>query len=136
VLAPTRALTGTRSDPNNNSLIVRADNRGTTVLLAGDAETEEQHAMLAEFGPAELRADVLKVAHHGSAFQDVGLLQAVDPAVALVSVGVGNPYGHPNAALLGSLARDGARILRTDLDGDIAVLRTDAGLAVATHHRP
>jgi competence protein ComEC len=135
VLAPVRPITGTRSDPNNNSLIVRVDSGGTRMLLAGDAETEEQHALLAEAGPAALRADVLKVAHHGSAYQDADLLAAVDPVVALVSVGVDNPYGHPNPALLGSLARDGARVLRTDVDGDLAVIRTSTGIGVATHHR-
>ena len=65
---------------------------------------------------------MLKVAHHGSAYQDPALLDAVDPAVALVSVGADNPYGHPNPALLARLARDGARVLRTDLDGDLAVV--------------
>jgi competence protein ComEC len=135
VLAPGRPLVGTRSDPNNNSLIVRVDSGGTRVLLVGDAETEEQHALLAEAGPAALRADVLKVAHHGSAYQDPDLLAAVDPVVALVSVGVDNPYGHPNPALLGSLAREGARVLRTDVDGDLAVVRAGAGIGVATHHR-
>jgi competence protein ComEC len=48
----------------------------------------------------------------------------------LVSVGAGNPYGHPNAALLDRLSRDGARVLRTDRDGDVAVVARDGRLAV------
>jgi competence protein ComEC len=132
-IGPTRLLTGTRSDPNNNSLVVRATSRGVSVLLTGDAETEEQGELLTDADRSDLRADVLKVAHHGSAYQDPALLAAVHPAVALVSVGADNPYGHPNAGLLAGLVRDGVRVLRTDRDGDLAVVATDHGLAVVTN---
>ena len=135
LIGPSRPLTGTRSDPNNNSLVLRASSRGVSVLLAGDAETEEQHAMLTEVDRTTLRAQVLKVAHHGSSYQDPELLDAVDPAVAFVSVGVDNPYGHPNASLLARLSRDGAKVLRTDLDGDLAVVLTDQGLGVVVRGR-
>jgi competence protein ComEC len=131
VIGPNRPVTGTRSDPNNNSLIVRASSAGVSVLLVGDAETEQQHALLTEVDRGSLRAQVLKVAHHGSAYQDPDLLAAVDPAVALVSVGADNPYGHPNPSLMSRLSRDGARVVRTDLDGDIAVVAGPNGLAVA-----
>jgi competence protein ComEC len=129
-IGPTRPLTGTRSDPNNNSLMLRAKVGGISILLAGDAETEEQHVLLTTVGGDGLRADVLKVAHHGSSYQDTGFIDAVRPRVALVSVGADNPYGHPNLALLHRLARAGARVLRTDLDGDVAVLATRDGLSV------
>ncbi|BCB84436.1 hypothetical protein Psuf_017490 [Phytohabitans suffuscus] len=106
------------------------------MLLAGDAESEEQRALLDEVGAAGVRADVLKVAHHGSPYQDPEFLDAVDPALALVSVGVDNGYGHPSAVVLGRLARGGARVLRTDVDGDLAAVRTGAGqLAVAVRGR-
>ncbi|MGE5830450.1 MAG: ComEC/Rec2 family competence protein, partial [Micromonosporaceae bacterium] len=134
VLGPTRPLAGTRSDPNNNSLIVRAVLAGSvSVLLAGDAETEEQQELLAEVGGPALRSDVLKVAHHGSAYQHLAFLDAVRPAVALVSVGADNDYGHPNAAVLARLSHGGAWVLRTDVDGDLAVARAATGLAVITH---
>ncbi|HEX6870281.1 MAG TPA: hypothetical protein VF163_04220, partial [Micromonosporaceae bacterium] len=132
LIGPVRPLTGTRSDPNNNSLVLRAVNRGVTVLLTGDAETEEQHELLS-LDPNLLRADVLKVAHHGSAFQEPALLDAIDPQVALVSVGAGNRYGHPNPALLDRLSRSGARIMRTDRDGDIAAVASADGLGVAVN---
>jgi competence protein ComEC len=131
VLGPPEPAHGTRSDVNNNSLVLRARIDGRTVLLAGDAETEEQQAMLRTLGPGGVRADVLKVAHHGSAYQEPRFVDAVDPTVALVSVGAGNDYGHPNAALLARLTRGGARVLRTDLSGDIAAVAEGAGLAVA-----
>lgn len=130
VLGPPEPLHGTSSDPNNNSLVLRARIDGRTVLLPGDAETEEQEAMLERSGGPGLRADVLKVAHHGSAYQDPAFVEAVDPAVALVSVGLGNDYGHPNVPLLQRLARNGARVLRTDVSGDLAVVETGGKLAV------
>ncbi|NEE07145.1 MBL fold metallo-hydrolase, partial [Streptomyces sp. SID7499] len=68
--------------------------------------------------------DVLKVAHHGSAFQDAGLLRSVRPRLALISCGADNPYGHPSARTVGALRAAGARVLRTDTDGSIAVAGT------------
>lgn len=130
VLGPIEPLHGTNSDPNNNSLVLRALVDGRVVLLPGDAEVEEQQELMAHIPPGELRADVLKVPHHGSAYQDEKFLDAVDPTVALVSVGIRNDYGHPNGELLSFLARGGARVLRTDQSGDLAAVATDRGLAV------
>ncbi|RKN42819.1 ComEC/Rec2 family competence protein [Micromonospora endolithica] len=130
VVGPPYPLRGTRSDPNNNSLMLRATVAGVRLLLTGDAETEEQRALLDHPPPGGLRADVLKVAHHGSAYQDPAFLDAVRPAVALVPVGAGNTYGHPNPAVLSRLSRGGARVLRTDTDGDAAVVVAGSGLAV------
>ena len=110
-----------------------ADVDGIRILLAGDAEVQEQSEVLATDGPDALRADVLKVAHHGSAYQAPQLLDAVHPSVALVSVGAGNPYGHPNASVLTHLQREGARVLRTDLDGDLAVVLDRGTLATVRH---
>lgn len=123
LLGPPYPLRGTRSDPNNNSVVLRAEVRGTSVLLTGDAETEEQRALLDRFPVTAFRAEVLKLAHHGSAYQEPAFLDAVRPTVALVPVGVDNGYGHPNPGVLARLARSGARVLRTDIDGDAAVVR-------------
>jgi competence protein ComEC len=136
VLGPAHRITGTSSDPNNNSLVALATVAGRRVLLAGDAQVEEQSELLAALGDAGLHADVLKVAHHGSAAQDPAFLVAVHPALALVSVGVGNPYGHPNAAVLDRLRRDGARVLRTDVDGDLAAVVDGPGLGVVRRGIP
>jgi competence protein ComEC len=131
-IGPTHQLTGTRSDPNNNSIVIRAVSHGVSILLSADAETEEQHELLSDVDSSRLRADVLKVAHHGSVYQDPALLDLVRPRVAVVSVGADNPYGHPNLALLSRLTRSGARVMRTDRDGDVAVVRgSDGGLGVA-----
>jgi len=136
VLGPPHQLRGTRSDPNNNSLVLLAEVDGVRVLLTGDAEVELQRALLDQVGPGALRADILKVAHHGSSYQDPAFLAAVDPAVALIPVGADNDYGHPDPGLLTRLTDGGARVLRTDTDGDLAVvLRESGGLAVATRPR-
>jgi len=132
VIGPPEELTGTRSDPNNNSLVLFARVREVRILLTGDAEHEEQRALLDRSGPGGLRAEVLKVAHHGSAFQERAFIDAIRPAVALVPVGADNRYGHPDPGVLARLAVGGARVLRTDLDGDLAVVQRAGRLAVVT----
>ncbi|MET7423086.1 ComEC/Rec2 family competence protein [Dactylosporangium sp. NPDC005555] len=130
VLGPDRQVTGTRSDVNNNSLVVAVTVAGIRMLFTGDAETEEQLSL----HNAPLRADVLKVAHHGSAYQDPAFLDAVAPRIALVSVGTGNDYGHPSPVVLARLARGGTYVARTDEQGDVAVIRdADGDLAVVEH---
>jgi len=83
-----------------------------------------------------LRADVLKVAHHGSRTSTTdAFLARVRPRLAVVSVGAGNSYGHPNTDVLDRLRRAGAEVLRTDAEGAI-VARTDgARLDVWTRDR-
>jgi competence protein ComEC len=94
------------------------------MLLTGDAEAAEEAWLLAHQSGL-LRADVLKVAHHGSATSTTsGFLDAVRPRLALVSVGAGNTYGHPSANVMRALAAHGAVALRTDRLGTI-VVRTD-----------
>jgi competence protein ComEC len=136
VIGPPQPLAGTRSDPNNNSVVMLVEARGLRLLLTGDAEVELQQALLAELGAGRLRADILKVPHHGSAFQEPGFLDAVAPAVALVPVGADNSYGHPHPAPLAHLTRGGARILRTDTHGDVAAVVRDGKLAVVTRGPP
>lgn len=136
VLGPDGRQVGTRSDPNNNSIVLRATVRGVAVLLTGDAEVELQRALLAEIGAAGLRAEVLKVPHHGSPYQESRFLDAVDPRVALVTVGPDNPYGHPHPPLLARLAADGSRVLRTDRDGDVAAVMDGGSLAVVIRGPP
>jgi competence protein ComEC len=123
-------LSGTRSDPNNNSVAVRADVAGTSVLLTGDVELEGQRALLGS--GAALAVDVLKVPHHGSSFQVREFLEAADPAVALVGVGRGNEYGHPDPGPLAVLGEVGALVFRTDEAGRITVSRNGSEFEVRT----
>lgn len=124
VLGPTRIYKGTRSDPNNASVVMLATVHGVRILLPGDAELEAQDDLLAT--GVDLRADILKIPHHGSAYSDPAFLQAVHAKLALISVGLNNDYGHPSPLLLAELARLGVPTRRTDRDGDIAVIE-DAG---------
>ncbi|MFN2518616.1 MAG: ComEC/Rec2 family competence protein [Jatrophihabitantaceae bacterium] len=120
VLSPVVAFHGTRSDPNNSSLVLRATIDGTRLLLSGDAEIDAQRSLL-DSG-VDLRADVLKVPHHGSAYSDPAFLAAVHARVGVISVGQHNDYGHPSPMLLTQLARLGVPVRRTDRDGDVAVV--------------
>lgn len=134
VLAPTRASSGSRSDMNNSSLVVMVRTGGMRVLCTGDIEIEAQRS-LTDSG-RELRADVLKVPHHGSAYQDLAFLDTVDATVAVLSVGAGNDYGHPSPALVAQLRQLGMRVLRTDTDGAVAIgVGADEHLWVAVRAR-
>ena len=130
VLAPEPALATAAAEANDLSLVVRADQRGLRVLLTGDLGAEAERRIVA--AGVDLRADVLKVPHHGSADADPGFLAASGARVALVSVGADNSYGHPTDRLLDLLAGDGMRVYRTDRDGDLAVVGRagDWGVAV------
>jgi competence protein ComEC len=114
---------GTDSDPNNSSIVLRLETHGIRVLFAGDLENDAQRELLDR--GADLRAEVLKVPHHGSRKQDLAFLDAVRAQVALTPVGAGNPYGHPAAETLKHLEEGGARTYRSDLDGDVAVVVKD-----------
>jgi competence protein ComEC len=131
VLGPSEAYHGTRSDPNNSSLVLRATVGGTRILLPGDAEIEAQQALMDAH--VDLRADVLKVPHHGSAYSWPPFLAAVHAQVGVISVGLHNDYGHPSPVLLHELAELGVPVRRTDLDGDVAVTVHDGALSTVIH---
>ena len=130
LLAPPRPFFhGTRSDPNANSVVARLTYGARSVLFSGDAEAETE-AMLVRNGG--IAADVLKVPHHGSRYSSTeAFLAAVKPKVAVISCGVGNDYGHPAPEALARLAAIGARIYRTDVNGEVD-LTTD-GQALNVH---
>ena len=121
---------GDGSTANESSVVLLVDVRGVRLLLAGDVEPEGQ-AALARLLPG-LHVDVLKVPHHGSRYQDLDFLLSLGARLALVSVGADNDYGHPAASTLAPLAASGARVLRTDLDGDLVVVERDGRLSAVT----
>jgi len=124
VLAPDSAWLAGLDDPNEASVVLRVSYGALRFLFVGDAEHGEEAWLVARYGDA-LRADVLKVGHHGSATSSTAeFLDRVRPRVALVSVGAGNTYGHPVASVLQRLEERGVHLLRTDDDGTI-VLSTD-----------
>ena len=123
-LAPDSVWTVGLRDPNLASTIALVRYGMVRFLLVGDAERAEEDWLLAHH-PKELRADVLKVGHHGSSTSSSDeFLAAVHPGLAVISVGAGNKYGHPSGDVIRALARVGAEVLRTDEAGTI-VVRSD-----------
>jgi len=119
---------------NNDSLVVRLQYGDRILLLPGDAEKQVEYTMLSENKPTFLRADVLKVGHHGSKNSTMPeFLKALSPQIAIISAGEENPYGHPHEELLERLERSGARILRTDRDGAVQVLTDGHTLHVSCY---
>jgi competence protein ComEC len=112
------------TDPNALALVIRARWHRFTMLLTADAEAESTPL---DPGPI----DVLKVAHHGSEDAGLGpLLDRIRPRLAVISVGPDNPYGHPTAGTLATLAAHGVPTLRTDEDGTVEIDVNRRGFSV------
>lgn len=118
VLAPCPAIHQDRS-ANDNSFVIRVSYGRRAALLVGDSEHEAE-AELLERAPSKLRADLLKVGHHGSRTStSPAFLEAVSPSFAGISCGVRNRFGHPHPMAMSTLSRFGIPILRTDRGGHI-----------------
>lgn len=118
---------GNPGDVNNSSVVTRLVFGRISFLFMGDAGSDVEKTLLSRF---DLNSDVLKVAHHGSAYGTTDpFVRAVSPAVSVISVGA-NSYGHPTALVINRLFGLGSTVYRTDLGGTV-VLRTDgSGLEV------
>jgi competence protein ComEC len=132
VLWPARVIHD-GSVPNNASIVLLVRSAGLRLLLLGDIEPAAASVVARRLAdsPGGPRVDVLKVAHHGSNQQDVGLLAEAAAPLAVISVGAGNDYGHPGQHLLAELSRLGAVVARTDRQGDVAVVATSGRLWMA-----
>ena len=118
-------------DTNNTSIVLMIRYGETSFLFTGDAEREAEQALL-DSG-AELKADVLKVGHHGSdTSTSYPFLREVMPEYAVISVGEGNSYEHPEEGPLSRLRDAGCKILRSDLNGDIIISSDGKELSVTT----
>jgi competence protein ComEC len=114
VLAPGAQDLGVQR--NDESLVMKLIYGKTSALLEGDAERKSEQRMAEE----QPEADLLKVAHHGSATSTIPqLLAAVHPRFAVISVGARNTYGHPRREVLARLAEAHVQTYRTDLDGAV-----------------
>ncbi len=126
VLAPDSTWTAGLYDPNLSSVVVRVEFGAVRFLLTGDAEAPEEDWLVRRAATggaqADLAADVLKVAHHGSATSSTeAFVAAVHPRLALVSVGAANMYSHPSPSVVARLRAAGADVRRTDADGTVVV---------------
>ena len=133
VLHPPRpdAQAGPVPAANENSLVIRMTFAGTSFLFTGDAGPETEQSLLGS--GLDLKCDVLKAGHHGSAAStSADFLAAVKPRLVLVSVGEGNTYGFPSPGLLARCAAAGAEVLRADLDGAVEIRANGRTLAIRT----
>ncbi|TDW94668.1 competence protein ComEC [Kribbella pratensis] len=121
------------SPENNASIAMMVELDGLRILLTGDLEPESQRAVVAT--GVDLRADVLKVPHHGSAQQDPGFIAAANARLALISAGRDNDYGHPAPRTLDLLSHDAVRTATTNVSGPLVVTNTNNHLALTTHPR-
>jgi competence protein ComEC len=111
------------SAKNNDSLVLRLKFGDRILLFSGDAEKAVERSMLSENDEATIHADILKIGHHGSKNSTTpDFLSAVNPQIAIISSGEGNPYGHPSPEVLDRLQTAGVRTLRTDTNGAIHIL--------------
>lgn len=119
------------ADANESSVVIRASLGDFDVLLTGDAYKDVDRLVGPTFHGG---LEVLKVGHHGSdTSTDPLLLEDARPALALISVGRFNRYGHPDPEVLARLERSGARVHRTDREGTISVLgRPDGSYSVTS----
>ncbi len=115
---------------NNSSVVMRATTPAGRILLSGDVELAAQAHLLD--ARVDLSADVVKVPHHGSRYTAPELFAAVHARIAVVSVGAGNPYGHPSPVTLATLTRAGTLVLRTDTGGDAAIVAGEGGPRAVT----
>ncbi|GAB3171441.1 hypothetical protein GCM10027059_39750 [Myceligenerans halotolerans] len=121
----------TGAGPNDASVTLLVRVAGLDVVLLGDLEDAGQQAVLSEARSRGIvDVDVVKVAHHGSRVQSQALAEQLSPAVALVSAGRDNGYGHPTDTALDLYERVGAEVLRTDECGTFALVVRDDALAV------
>jgi competence protein ComEC len=127
ILSPDRCWSGTESDTNNDAIVVRASLGEDSVLFATEPEEPAQQVLLDE--GADLRADVLKVPHHGAATSIQPFFEAVDAELAVVSVGP-NTYGHPVPEVLDWIRATGADVFRTDRAGTLTVTFERGGVVV------
>lgn len=115
------------TDLNDTSLVLMLEYGEVSMLLTGDITAGVQRTMLSG---TSIRADVLKVPHHGSRTSAVEFFDAVGPALAVITVGEGNRYGHPAEEILEALA--GAMVLRTDEDGRVTIVTDGERLQFGT----
>lgn len=118
---------------NNSSVVVKVTWGNVSFLVTGDAETAAERRMVDLEQDEELRSTFLVVGHHGSASSSsAAFLDTVSPEVALIPVGLNNPYGHPSDQVIQRLRLRNVQIYRTDLDGRIVVTTDGASYDIRT----
>lgn len=118
-------------DSNNNSAVLRVTFGDTAFLFTADAKVEEENDILAS--GADLRADVLKIGHHGSySSTSPDFFQAVRPQTAVISLGADNDYGYPHRETMALLREADIPVYRTDENGSIYMVSDGKTVTVTT----
>ncbi len=106
-------------DLNETSVVLKLGTKPCRALLMGDLPAVGEQEMLKSFA-AVLKSEIIKVGHHGSETSSgVDFLKAVEPAAAIISVGLKNSFGHPARRVINRLGKLKAVVWRTDLNGDL-----------------
>ena len=125
-------LSGTRSDINANSVVMKLTHGDVCFMFMGDAEAETEKIVADQI---KAPCQVLKVSHHGSKHSSIPeLINKLKPEVALISCGLANKHGHPGQSTLDNLTALGTHIFRTDLMGELTVVSNGKSVSVATEH--
>jgi len=130
ILWPSNEYKITDNSINNNSLVFKLNTACKSILFTGDIEEVAEKAILKQYTNnfKKLRADIIKIAHHGSkTSSSVEFLNAVRPKIALIGVGKNNKFGHPSEITLKNLKNIGCSIFRTDEKGEIQFSIRDSG---------
>ena len=108
------------NETNANSIVLRLDYGEFSMLFMGDAEAQTEERMLGK--DLNLKAKVIKIAHHGSKYATIeNLLKRAQPEAAIISDGAWNRYGHPAQVVLDRLKAANMKLYRTDLQGEITI---------------
>lgn len=128
-------ISNSRNDINENSIALTLRYKSFCMLFTGDAGAAAEERFLTE--GADLRCEILKVGHHGSAYGSTPqFIAAVRPRYAIISVGRHNLFGHPAPSTLETLRRIGATVYRTDENGAVTVLTDGRATTVTSMLRP
>ena len=118
---------------NDRSLVMLLQYGEVRILLTGDIQHATEHWLAVHRD--DLRADVMQVPHHGSKTSTLpDFVRRVRPRDGIISLGAGNPYGHPHPRVLNTLARQRVRVWRTDIHGAITVSTDGSTYEILTHH--
>lgn len=127
-LAP---ISDSYKDLNNYSAVIRLQYGNNVFLFTGDAEELAEGEILSAYSKSALKADVLKVGHHGSSTaSSADFINTVSPKYAVIELGEGNTYNHPHKEAINNLNAVGAEILRTDLNGTITIVSDKVNITV------
>jgi len=129
VLNPIEGIKYNKSPENNGAIVFKLNYKDVNILFTGDIEKEAEKILLDN--NADLKADILKVSHHGSKTSTTEeFLNATDPKIAVISVGKNNNFGHPAESVIERLQNKSVKILRTDIHGTILMKTNGSDIKV------